>query len=99
MNQEELSPEWVAFTYKIMGKYQKEQGEQEYDMYYDVDIPKITAEVTQHYQNKVVEYLNNRHKQHLELATNTNSELLREACIQDCKTVKAILDDLTNLKP
>lgn len=41
----ELPKEWQAEFYKIMSGYQKEEGEQEYYMYYDVDIPKMMDKV------------------------------------------------------
>lgn len=36
-------------------KFQKEQGEQEYTMIYEIDLPKILKAFTEHFQNKLKE--------------------------------------------
>ena len=106
MKLNELSPEWVAFTYKTMGKYQKEQGEQEYYMYYDVDIPKIAAEVTQHYQSRVVELIEAKLKHFTsekdkEQKISTEYKNIQYIVYCSCmiQEYKQLLTDLTNLKP
>ena len=40
----ELSKEHLIAFDEILKKYQTEYGEQEYKMYYDVDLPKIMME-------------------------------------------------------
>lgn len=97
----ELSKEWKDRAYKIMSTYQKEEGEQEYYMYYDVDVPKMIDKQLQHYANKVEELL----RKHIQICEDQSRQTKQTNMLQQQyingfkKAYEQLLTELTQLKP
>ena len=95
----ELKPEWKKEAYKIMNGYQKEQGEQEYYMYYDVDVPKMIEKTLQSYANAVEALLKGRIEtltRHIEL---TDNSTLKAQYLTTANEISKLLFELEYLTP
>jgi hypothetical protein len=94
-----LPKEWQQEVEKIMSKYQKEAGEQEYYMYYDVDVPKMMAKIVTAYKQAVEKAVNERIG-HLEEFIRTVKDMHLNGLITAAKTeLLILLDTLQTLKP
>lgn len=95
----ELSEAWQQEAHKIISKYQKEEGEQEYYMYYDVDVPKMMNELATAYKQAVHKLLSDRQQELLAGKINATDEA--EAMQYDLLIVEIalFLNKLKSLTP
>ncbi len=95
----ELQKEWQAEAYKIMAKYPKEEGEQEYYMYYDVDVPKMLNTMATE-MLKAVEALVNSEIASLQKEHDRSNDLQNQAYINSqISAIKLLYFKLNFLKP
>ncbi len=93
----ELQKEWQEKAYKIMEKYQKEEGEQEYYMYYDVDVPKMLNTMASEMLKAVEGVLNTKLKDvnnDFALDENDASRIDAKICL-----LENIIAELQTIKP
>jgi hypothetical protein len=94
-----LPKEWQQEAEKIMSKYQKEAGEQEYYMYYDVDVPKMMEKIATSYKQAVEKKIKDKIK-HLEQAIKATTYMDLMVQLTAAKTeLLILLDILQTLKP
>ncbi len=97
-----LPKEWQQEADKIMSKYQKEQGEQEYYMYYDVDVPKMMNELATAYKQEVEKAIEKQRSHYNQLyVINYNDKNYTIATVYNELRVLCdkLLTELQTLKP
>ena len=95
----ELSKEHLIAFDEILKKYQTEYGEQEYKMYYDVDLPKIMMEAVNAYANSVERLLKEKMQELNEKCNNSTDATKQGWYAAQWNAVEELLTDLENLKP
>ncbi len=97
----ELSKEHLIAFDEILKKYQTEYGEQEYKMYYDVDLPKIMMEAVNAYANSVERLLKGESNSYLAKANEIKEKDVERSVVyhRQHNLIERLLTELKTIKP
>ena len=93
----ELQKEWLDKAEKIMAKYPKEEGEQEYYMYYDVDVPKMLNTMATEMLNAVEALVKTKMEQAY-IKSNAEPDL-KGSYLVEVHYYQNLLTELKSIKP